>query len=693
MRTINTKINTIIQGNSLEVLKDFPDGSIDCVISSPPYWQLRDYGWKKQWGLEKTYQEYLENLWMLMKEIHRILKPEGTVWINIGDTYFGSGNGSGKKAESIREINNLKNADVYPSKANDSKENGLKKKTLSLIPHRFAIGCIERGWIVRNDIIWAKPNSLPESAKDRFGKKHEHIFLLTKSTNYFFDLDAIRDPYKDSSKERAKYEVTAFGGDENSSKAPLGKSAKSGSKQKKMNLNPLGKNPGDVTDFWVIANKHNSENHYAAYNKEIITKPILAGCPIGGIVLDPFCGTGTTGVRAIELRRNFVGIDGSKEYCDISRRKLNEVLKLKTTTGLNGKLSNEEVAEKLREQADVLQKYIDAKLNPAISKQRPTARRIKILSSMKKDAFKMERLQNILRALANAHQSNSILHFPHLEDIRNKKQIETLLLIEEIQKHQWDISKWVDSEQDTLERMSIFSEFDWKNAYKELQKLLEENKKNDKPMENDSMESTTEMKLLELEAIAELELLKLELKENNNLEGNEKPISKPYQVNSQELITQEEYEKKVKKDKPVPEIKLTYSSDSSLPNLKITKSQDAEIFLREIYETDTIELHEQFIVLYLNRANRIIGYNRHSKGGLTGTVADLRIIFSAALKSLATGIIVSHNHPSGNLNPSDADIRLTNRINETGKIIDIPLLDHIILTKEGFYSFTDNGHI
>jgi len=257
-----------------------------------------------------------------MNEAKRILKNEGTVWINLGDSYFGSGNGYGVKPEHM----NLNPLNAAPKTPNDDKRNNLPRKGLSLIPQRFAIGCIDRGWIVRNDIIWAKPNSLPESVTDRFAKKYEHIFFMVKNRDYYFDMDAIRDPYKHSSFDRVKYSMTAYGGDKNNTKGPFGKGAKNGATRKKISLNPLGKNPGDVTDFWTISTRPNSQNHYAAFNGTLITKPILAGCPKNGIVLDPFCGTGTTGITAIELGRNFIGIEGKKEYAKMANQNIQKAL-------------------------------------------------------------------------------------------------------------------------------------------------------------------------------------------------------------------------------------------------------------------------------------------------------------------------------------------------------------------------------
>lgn len=318
--------NSVLCGDVLAVMKDIPDESIDCVITSPPYWQLRDYGWKGQWGLEPTYVEYLDNLFMLMNEIKRVLKPRGSAWINLGDTFFGSGNGSGQDMEKAKK-NSIRKVEAAPRNSNSSKKNKIPKKSLTLIPHRFAVGCTKRGWIVRNDIIWAKPNGIPESTKDRFAKRHEHIFLLVKRQDYYFDLDSVRDPHKDSSVLRIKYGMTAYGGDPKNKKGSMGKGKKNGGALTRVRLNPKGKNPGDVTDFWVISTKHGSGKHYATFNSELITKPILAGCPKGGIVLDPFCGTGTTGIKAVELGRKFIGIEGKKAYCKIAEKGIADALK------------------------------------------------------------------------------------------------------------------------------------------------------------------------------------------------------------------------------------------------------------------------------------------------------------------------------------------------------------------------------
>jgi DNA modification methylase len=232
------KLNKTYQEPCLETLTKMPNDFLDCVITSPPYWQLRDYGYEGQWGLETTYSEYLENLWSMMDEIYRVLKSSGTVWINLGDTYS-------------------------------------KSKCLLLIPHRFAIGCIERGWIVRNDIIWAKRNAMPESITDRFSKKHEYFFFMTKSTEYYFDLDGIRDKVKAESLKRYEY---AFSGNKGGvDRDMIGYNQ--GDKSHLIGENSKGKNCGDVADFWDIPTKPNSDKHYASYNEDLIHKPIVSGCP------------------------------------------------------------------------------------------------------------------------------------------------------------------------------------------------------------------------------------------------------------------------------------------------------------------------------------------------------------------------------------------------------------------------------
>ncbi|MDQ3748004.1 MAG: site-specific DNA-methyltransferase [Acidobacteriota bacterium] len=360
---MNEKPYQLICGDALEQVKRLESASIDCCISSPPYWNLRNYNFDGQWGLEPTFNEYLEKLWSLMDEVWRVLKPTGTAWINLGDTY---GTQSGAMRDGKFGAKNTNNqAFIQPKSIH---------KSLLLIPHRFAIGCSERGWILRNDIIWSKRNAMPESVTDRFSKKHEYFFFMAKQAKYYFDLNAVRcESIKPPKPFNSEYQN------------PYSQAIQTGGKTSQ-NLsygNPNGKNPGSVSDFWDIPTRPSSAKHYATFNTELIDKPIKAGCPEfvckacgkprekiieranfertrqvgigqdsehgtkgragnavseikgltdcgcnagfeGGVILDPFCGTSTTGVRALQLDRKFIGIDGSKEYIELAEQRLSE---------------------------------------------------------------------------------------------------------------------------------------------------------------------------------------------------------------------------------------------------------------------------------------------------------------------------------------------------------------------------------
>lgn len=327
------ELNQIYEEPCLDTLAKMQDESIACVITSPPYWQLRDYGYEGQWGLEPTFQEYLEHLWSMMDEIYRVLKPQGTVWINLGDTYSTQG-GQNTKAHNTQ----------YNSVKLDNKMYGvplvknlnMPSKCLLLIPHRFAIGCIDRGWIVRNDIIWAKRNGMPESVTDRFSKKHEYFFFMVKSEKYYFDLDAIKDSAKPDKSLRDR--------DNTKLNNTPGRTRMGGL----VHNSYTTKNPGSVSDFWEGANKptfdeymkqcadyYNSQDdffdiptkpssskHYASYNDSLLTKPVLAGCPEDGIIYDPFMGTGSTAEVALRTSRKFIGSEMSAEYCKIAEKRL-----------------------------------------------------------------------------------------------------------------------------------------------------------------------------------------------------------------------------------------------------------------------------------------------------------------------------------------------------------------------------------
>jgi DNA modification methylase len=343
------EINKIYNGDVLDTLKTFDDKGVDSVITSPPYWQLRDYGWNGQWGLEKTYQEYLEHLWLMMDEVWRVLKNTGTVWINLGDSYNTISGGTRGLVRNDKNYGKISQKAVLGQGFEQIKDANIPSKCLLLIPHRFAIGCIDRGWILRNDIIWAKRNGMPESVTDRFSKKHEFFFFFVKQQKYYFDLDGVRDKHQQVSLERSMRGLSEnnkwVNGADGQTPHHLSQPRKNTKIEKKMAelmgsprarnhredynynpdvINPNGKNPGDVSDFWDVPTQPSSEKHYATYSFDLIDKPIIAGCPEDGIILDPFAGTGTTLLRAIDLRRKGIGIEGKKEYCDMFEERFNE---------------------------------------------------------------------------------------------------------------------------------------------------------------------------------------------------------------------------------------------------------------------------------------------------------------------------------------------------------------------------------
>ncbi len=306
------ELNKIYCEPCLETMVRMPDGFVDCVICSPPYWQLRDYGYEGQWGLEPTFQGYLEHLWGFMDEARRVLKPTGTVWVNLGDSYA-------TKSGNMTAGNIIENKIKYTGGIDNYTKPDNLHKCLLLIPHRFAIGCIDRGWILRNDIIWAKRNGMPESVTDRFSKKHEYFFFFVKQEKYYFNLDAVRDKHK------TVVELTT----RNMQKRVMNDSNEQYSKHNHgpEDYNALGKNPGTVSDFWDIPTKPSSEKHYASYNDRLLVKPVLAGCPEGGIIYDPFMGTGSTAEVAIRAGRKFIGSEMKKEYCDIAEKRIDPYLR------------------------------------------------------------------------------------------------------------------------------------------------------------------------------------------------------------------------------------------------------------------------------------------------------------------------------------------------------------------------------
>jgi len=311
------KRNHIYNGDALEILKTFPDESIDCVVTSPPYWALRDYGVEGQLGLEPTFQEYVDKLCTIFDEVKRVLRKTGTVWVNLGDTY--SGNKEGKTDNKVSDY-------LKDNSQGISKKATITEKCLCQIPSRFAIEMCNRGWILRNTIIWHKKNAMPSSVLDRFTNKYEQVFLFTKLKRYYFDIDSVRIPF----------ETNEHRPDGNTRAREKGYNTKLGTKTRKQEeqakqfgiptnpeteyqRNPLGKNPGDV---WILTSVPFSDAHFAVYPEKLIAPMIRAGCPENGIVLDPFMGSGTTAVVARQLGRQYVGIELNEDYIKLAEKRL-----------------------------------------------------------------------------------------------------------------------------------------------------------------------------------------------------------------------------------------------------------------------------------------------------------------------------------------------------------------------------------
>ena len=298
------QINNIVQEDSLEVLKILESESIDCVITSPPYWALRDYGVEGQLGLEPTFQEYITKLCDIFDEVKRVLKKDGTCWVNIGDTYGGSGKGAGgfsskstlagNTSESVKGSKMAKESwsfDKKPLTKNDV------QKCLCQIPSRFSIEMTNRGWILRNEIIWHKPNCMPSSVRDRFTVDFEKVFFFVKSKKYHFQqqFDEYTEP------------MNKWGGDKLEAK---GESTWDN---------------GTGQDTYRDRNMRPNKNGKNKRTEKLIKPMILAGCPKDGIVLDIFMGAGTTGVVAKKNGRNYLGIELNPEYIKIAEERINGI--------------------------------------------------------------------------------------------------------------------------------------------------------------------------------------------------------------------------------------------------------------------------------------------------------------------------------------------------------------------------------
>jgi len=354
------KLGHIYHGDVKKVMKKLPSDSVDCIVTSPPYWGLRDYGTGKwiggndpeckhvknqafsskttiqknqkkvnegrelyynhkcpkcgaikedlQIGAEKTPQEFVETMVKLFRDAKRVLKPTGTFWLNLGDTYMGGGRGSGGK-NTLQKGNH--GACTMPPPT--IKIEGLPPKNLVGIPWRVALALQDDGWILRQEIIWSKTSCMPESVTDRCTKSHEHIFLLTKSPKYFFDHEAIKEPtaYQDPYvRDRDK-----------------GKLNNTPGKTRSAGLTTNNYEMRNKRSVWTVPVTGYKGAHFATFPPKLITPCILAGCPKGGVVLDPFFGSGTTGSVAKKNLRSWVGVELNKKYIKLAKQRMRNTLK------------------------------------------------------------------------------------------------------------------------------------------------------------------------------------------------------------------------------------------------------------------------------------------------------------------------------------------------------------------------------
>jgi len=329
--------NIIHNQDCLIGLKELPDVSIDCCVTSPPYFGLRDYGYEGQLGLENLPEEYVKNMVRVFMEVKRILKPEGTLWLNLGDSYAGSGKGIGDNFTGRWKQGTNKGSRTVTQK-NRNINNGLKPKDMIGIPWMVAFALRTNGWYLRQDIIWNKPNPMPESVVDRCTKAHEYIFFLSKSGKYYFDQEAIKTTIQDASVQRLLQNIEAQKGSDRvpgktngTMKAVLKGYKHRGKGDKKLTGhsgnfdsegNLIGDGKANKKSVWTVTTKPFRDAHFATFPEDLIVDCIKAGCPEGGIVLDPFMGAGTTALVARKLNRNFIGFELNPEYIDIAKKRL-----------------------------------------------------------------------------------------------------------------------------------------------------------------------------------------------------------------------------------------------------------------------------------------------------------------------------------------------------------------------------------
>lgn len=362
------QLNTIHVGDALEWLKSLPDNSVNCIVTSPPYWHLRDYGVKGQIGLEKTPEAFINKLVAIFAEARRVLRKEGVCWVNMGDSYAGNGAAYGNEKSTLQ---GRKRGTEMGAKRKVKARSGLKAKDLVGTPWMLAFALRADGWYLRQDIIWTKPNPMPESVIDRCTKAHEYLFMLTKSSRYWYDAAAIHTPLADKTYSTFGMAPTGYGdgsglvASENWAnsikvrrpkewKTPAGWDTGQGThgsfhkdgrnrdadKQRGHSRRHAGFNDrwdkvskeeqqiygANKRSVWTIATHGYKGAHFATFPPELARTCILAGCPTGGVVLDMFAGTNTTGIEARLLCRNYVSCELNPAYAELAITREKEAL-------------------------------------------------------------------------------------------------------------------------------------------------------------------------------------------------------------------------------------------------------------------------------------------------------------------------------------------------------------------------------
>lgn len=297
---------SLIHGDCIVELSKLKSESVNCCVTSPPYFGLRDYGVEGQLGLEQTPKEFIDKLVSVFKEVKRVLKYDGTCWIVVGDSYnarrSGGHVGGGEQG---------KRSKSYMQKRSGANVRDLKSKDLIGIPWMLAFALRDDGWYLRQDIIWHKPNPMPESVLDRCTKSHEYVFLLSKSYKYYYDSKAIREAGKTYTRKASGYKTKETQGHYDGRRG-LGFATK--------DITTVGRNKQSV---WPVKTSRFKGAHFATFPPDLIEPMIKAGCPESGVVLDPFFGAGTVGVVAEKLNRKWVGIELNKDYIAIAQKRIN----------------------------------------------------------------------------------------------------------------------------------------------------------------------------------------------------------------------------------------------------------------------------------------------------------------------------------------------------------------------------------